>query len=252
MRRIRPKMLLVMILAILSLGISGCGIRYTAPNAQEAPPKAEEKHVDPNGWSAILDAINKNHTVTKFGMNGNLYVRERGRTHLSSIYGNVIMPDQIVMSQSVDGRSYYIFQDKQSSYYREDGAWRPSTRVQLPDIWASLERLTKMNPPTVYRLKDQILISSNTHVYQLEADAVPLAGFPVPEGKAVPTLYTFYIDTKTHYLMKIEMESVSGVDDVGTFVTNASIQFFSLNDDNLKVEMPPELKNQLKEEAKRR
>jgi hypothetical protein len=251
MRRSRSIVLTAVICLLFPLLLAGCGWQATAPKAEDTGTKAEEKHVDPNGWSAILEAINKNQSVTRFGISGNLYVRERGLSHLSSIYGNVILPDQMVLSQTVDGRSYYIFQDGQSSYYREDGAWKASPRVQVPNVWASLKRLTAMRPPVVYRLKDQILVSSNTHVYQFEADAVPLAGFPVPQGTSVPTLYTFYIDEKTHELKKIELESISGVDDIGTMVTNASLQFFSLNDDSLKVEMPPELKNQLKLEAKK-
>lgn len=240
----------VLLIALLSVSLSGCGLGITAPSNQDIPAPPVEKRVDANGWSAILEAIDKSQSIDRFVMNGSVYTRERGLTHTTQVYGTVILPDQIVMSENVDGRSYYIFQDQRSSYYREDGAWRPSDRITLPNPFASLKRLQTIHPSTVYRLKDQILISFNTHVYQFEADAVPLAGVPVTKGKSIPSLYTLYIDEKTGMISKIEMESVSAIDEVGSFVTNAAIQFSSVNDGTLKVEMPPELKNQLKEGAK--
>lgn len=232
------------LLSTLALALSGCSLSPTAPNAKDVPPVEEVKTVDAQGWNTLMKAVEQSAQITRFGMSGTLYTQERGKTHRSAIYGNVILPDEIVMSQNVDGRSYYIYQDQTASYYRADGAWRPSTRVQLPNPWTSLERLKQLAPPTVYRLKDDPLL--NAKVYQFTADAVPLSGITDAQVRSLPTLYTFWIDQKTHYIRQIKLESTSSMDDVGTFVTYAAVQFFSINDENLKIEMPPDLKNQLK------
>ncbi|GAX92082.1 hypothetical protein [Effusibacillus lacus] len=268
----------------LALLVGGCSPQITAPDSRDVQVEQKEKQLDPDGWNKILEAVEASKKVTKFEINGKLETREQNRTHLATVYGYVNLPDRIDVSQKIDGRSYYLYQDADSSYFREEGVWRKIDRVKLPDTWGGLERLGKLQPPTVYRFGDiSILTHNDTELYQFEADAVELAGLPAsqagtqagnqagqegnqagnqagqaatqagqlaaPQGKKIPSLYTIYIDKEHRYIRQIDIQSTSAVDDVGTVLSIASIRFASQNKDHVTIGKKPEsLLQQLKAE----
>lgn len=248
--RFRRAAVLALSLAAL---LTACSPQLTAPSSQDIPIEREEKFVAEDGWATILKSVDQSRTITRFGLQGTLETKERNQYHRSQVYGHIIAPDQIEMSQNVDGRSYYIYQDAKSAYYREEGVWRPIDRIALPDTWGSLERLRHIQPPKeVYRFKDMSILTPNdTEVYQFEADAIRLAGMPGTQGKTLPSQYTVYIDKKTRYIRQIDIQSTGAVDDVGTVWSNATLRFFDIDKPDLKIEMPPGLKQQLKIDGKK-
>lgn len=242
-------------LAALALALSfilgGCGPQLSAPDSKDIPIEKREKTLVDYGWNKVVESVQKSQAITKYGISGTLDTREQNKFHRSAIYGNVVPPDQMDLSQQVDGRSYYLFQDKTSTFYREEGVWKPIDRVTIPDVWSSLQRLTKIKPSQVYRLKDiSMFLPNDTELYQFEADAIDLLGAPAPQGKKLPSLYTIYIDTKTRYIREIDIKTTSAVDDVGTVVTDAAIKFFSQSADTKAADSvlkrPPSLEQQLK------
>ncbi|WP_018132933.1 hypothetical protein [Effusibacillus pohliae] len=246
--RFGQRLLQAVVLALpLAAALGGCSPQLSAPNSNEIPLEQKEKKPAPDGWAKIVESVEKSRQISKFGISGTLETREQNRFHRSSVYGHVILPDQAEMSQSVDGRSYYIFQDKTSAYYREEGVWRPISRLQLPDPWDSLQKLAKIQPPRVDRLEDMTFLKLNdTEVYQFEADAIDVAGLPVSQGKKMPSRYTIYIDKDTRFIRQIQILSTSEVDDIGTVVTTATIKFFDQNNKDVQISMPASLKEQLK------
>ncbi|BCJ87753.1 hypothetical protein [Effusibacillus dendaii] len=238
-------------IAALSLGLallmSGCSLPLSAPNSTATPAKPEEKTMDPDGWNQILDSVDKNQTVTDFGIQASLETFERNNKHAARLYGDIILPDQAVISQTIDNQSYYLYQDKKTAYYRELGVWRPTERVAIPNVWQSLLSLKKLPAPPVFRLPDlSLLTNKDTEVYQFEADAIRFADWLPTANKTIPSRYTIYVDKKTRYIRQIDIVSTSSVSDIGTMVSNASIKFFNLGNKQTKIEMPEGLKQQLK------
>ncbi|MFC4769486.1 hypothetical protein [Effusibacillus consociatus] len=248
--RLKQKLLRTAVLTLsLALLLGGCGPLITAPDSRDIPIEKKEKKLDENGWRTILEAVRVSKSITNFSVQADLRTREQNKYHESRVFGHVVLPDKIVMSQSVDGRSYYVYQDENITYYRKEDVWRPVERIRLPDTWGSLERLSNAQLSKVYRQKDISMLTPNdTEVYEFEADAVAVAGLPAPQGKSIPSRYTIYIDKKDRFIRQIDIVSTSAVDDVGTLFSEAAIKFFDIG--TTKVEMPAALEKHLKEQKR--
>ncbi|HEU4964772.1 MAG TPA: hypothetical protein VFV52_13080 [Bacilli bacterium] len=233
--------LLVLSLAAI-LTTNGCAWQVNAPEAEEVEQEAPvQRQISTDGWDKILNAIEKNQSVENFGIKSEFLSTVNGTSHRAAIYGHVTLPDQAVLSENIDGRAYYLFQDENHTYWREEDVWQEKfQRVSIPNTWASLERMKELAPQKLYQLPDAILVSFPAEVFQFEANAVSIAGMPAPDNKALPARYTFYVDKATHYLKRIEIDYTDHLEGKGTVVGHALIDYFDFSDES-SVKMTDEL-----------
>lgn len=235
------------------LAATGCIWSTNAPEAAEtqADQAPVERKLSTEGWNKILEAIDKNKTAPHFGIKAEHFTNLRGLSHRSAIYGHISLPDMAVLSQNVDGRAYYLYQDEENTYWRAEDVWQKrDTRIGLPDTWESLDRLKQLTPQQVYQLPDVIIISFPAEVYQFEADAVDIAGIDAPKDKKLPARYTFYVDKKDRWLKRIEIEYTDHLEGAGSVSASARIDYFDFDDKKSAVKMPEQLEKFLEEHGK--
>lgn len=233
-------------------------VLLTGCNLESDPGKLTQvvvqRTVAPQGLQTIETALEGMKELQNYQLKANLQVTTGRFVQTVDFYGTVILPDSVLMDETIGNADYELYQSGHFAYYDDGNIWKKMTPLSDLRPWDSLLNLLKESPPrVVYELPKQTVVSWDCYVFQFatkakQGSAVEEAGLGAIGQQTIPhtALYTVWIDTKDGQFRQVEVQSTAGVPSIGTESFEGTTLFFSENK-NQPLKVPSSLLQQVEE-----
>ncbi|GMA49064.1 hypothetical protein GCM10025857_04210 [Alicyclobacillus contaminans] len=248
----RKRTILTTLTTLSLMGLlSACG-----PAVQPSTNQPEDQSgtsVNLSTWDDILASAERGVSAKMFMVKMDASFAQGSTRTTYSVYGGVNVPDTAYFGIAEANNYVKFYQQGQAAYTYDNGEWsQVSAWKQLnPYVsFAFVIAAAKSHNIPLVQLQKSYVNDEYCDVYRavIPVDMVQYqpTWLPLPiHGPAGAVVYTFYVGQTSHNLRQVSTISVGSVGGMGAAETDTQTEFFDINQEIAKVQLPKDLIKQL-------